>query len=179
MVDALSRGEQIIILRKGGISEGKGGFQLEVPRFWFMPTLYHQQREQVIPAAQVRYDAIAKDLPGPEVVRLEHWAEVVHWERLESLEAAERLKGQHIWRDEVITDRFDWGKQKAIFALAVRVYRAPQRVELPMKPEYGGCKSWIELLEDVSTEGSLPVITDAEFAAKMESFKTSLAGAVA
>ena len=179
MVDALSCGEQIIILRKGGISEGKGGFQVEVPRFWFMPTLYHQQREQVIPAAQVRYDAIAKDLPGADVVRLEHWAEVIHWERLESLEAAERLKGQHIWRDEVITDRFDWGKQKAIFALAVRVYRAPRCVELPMKPEYGGCKSWIELLEDVSTEGSLPVITDAEFAAKMESFKTSLAGAVA
>ncbi len=29
IVDALGRGDQILILRKGGISEGRGGFQIE------------------------------------------------------------------------------------------------------------------------------------------------------
>ncbi len=174
--DALGRGEQIIVLRKGGISEGKGGFQVEFPQFWFMPTLYHQQREQVIPSAQARYDEIAPDLPSPEVIRLEYWGEVIHWERVETLEAAQRLKGQHIWRDEVIAERFDWGKQKAIFALAVRVYRLPRRVELLMRPEYGGCKSWIELQEEVSTEGSLPVLDEGAFIEKMSRFKQSLEG---
>ncbi|MED5454303.1 MAG: DUF1802 family protein, partial [Verrucomicrobiota bacterium] len=29
VIDALGRGEQIIILRKGGIHEGKGGFQMD------------------------------------------------------------------------------------------------------------------------------------------------------
>ena len=174
VVDALGQGGQIVILRKGGISEGKGGFQVEHPRFLFWPTLFHQQRDQVVSSAQQRYDIIAPNLPSAEVVRLEHYAEVVHWERLESLEAAQRLKGQHIWREEVIAERFDWGKHKAIFALAVRVYRLPKRVELPVRPEYGGCKSWIELAEDISTDGAQAVLDEAAFAIKLKQFKQAL-----
>ncbi len=49
IVDALGRREQIIILRKGGISEGRDGFQMEHPQFLLFPTLYHQQRESVTP----------------------------------------------------------------------------------------------------------------------------------
>jgi len=174
VVDALGRGDQIIILRKGGISEGRGGFQVEHPAFLFWSTLFHQQREQVIPQAQSRFDEIAPDLPSPEVVRLEYFAEVVHWERLETLEAAQRLAGQHIWRPEVIAERFDWGRQKAIFALAVRVKRLSQRIELPMRPEYGGCKSWIELAQEISTEGAEPVLEEAVFAQKLQQFKQAL-----
>lgn len=174
VVDALGRGEQIIILRKGGISEGRGGFQVEHPAFLFWSTLFHQQREQVIPQAQSRYDEIAPDLPAPEVVRLEYFAEVVQWERLDTLDIAQRLAGQHIWRPEVIAERFDWGRQKAIFALAVRVKRLPQRIELPMRPEYGGCKSWIELAQDIATDGAKPVLDDAAFAEKLKRFKQSL-----
>lgn len=174
VVDALGQGEQIIILRKGGISEGRGGFQVEHPKFLFWPTLFHQQRDNVIASAQQRFDQIAPDLPSPEVVRLEYCAEVVHWERLDSLETAQRLQGQHIWRDEVIAERFDWGRQKAIFAMAVRVSRLPQRIELPVRPEYGGCKSWIELVEDVATDGAKPVLDEAAFAEKLERFKRTL-----
>ena len=39
IVDALGRGQQILILRKGGISEGPGGFQVEQPEFLLFPTL--------------------------------------------------------------------------------------------------------------------------------------------
>src|SRR5213594_4248551 len=110
VVDALGRGEQILILRKGGISEGRGGFKVEHPRFWFFPTLFHQQRESVIAPAQTRFDQIAPHLPKPDTLRLQFFAEVVAWQRLDSLEAAQRLRGQHIWRDEIIAQRFDWGR---------------------------------------------------------------------
>ncbi len=175
VVDALGRGEQILVLRKGGIAEGPGGFRVEHPRFLFFPTLYHQQRESVLPAAQTRYDVIAPGLPGPEVLRVEYCAEVVAWRRLDSLSAVERLRGQHIWRDEVLAERFDWGKQQAIFALAVRVSRLPQRIELPMLPAYGGCKSWIELAEDLATDAAQPVLAEAEFQVKLKQFETALA----
>lgn len=170
VVDALGRGEQIVILRKGGISEGRGGFQVEHPRFLFFPTLYHQQRENVQPHAQARYDEIAPQLPPPEVLRVEFCAEVVAWRAVETLAAAERLRGQHIWRDEVIADRFEWGKVKNIFALAVRVGRLPHRIELPMRTSYGGCKSWIELEQDIATEGARPVLSDNAFAEKLAAF---------
>src|SRR5262249_48062313 len=109
VVDALGRGEQIVILRKGGIAEGRGGFKMEHDKFLLVPTLFHQQRESVVPAAQARFDEIAPNLPGKDRVRLEFFAHVVAWRQLDSLDAAERLRGQHIWRDEVIAQRFEWG----------------------------------------------------------------------
>jgi hypothetical protein len=174
VVDALGSGEQILILRKGGIREGQGGFQVEHPQFWLFSTLFHQQRESVISPAQARFDAIASQFPPPDRLRIEFFAQVVEWQRLEALEDAQRLRGQHIWREQVIAERFDWGKSKNIFALAVRVARLPQAVELEMRPSYGGCKSWVELEREVDDATVVPVLTDDEFADKLATFRAAL-----
>jgi hypothetical protein len=171
VVDALGRGEQILILRKGGIHEGKGGFQVEHPRFWLFPTMFHQQRESVVPVAQARFDQIAPGFASADKVRIEFLADVVDWRRIESLEQAEALRGQHVWTDEVIAERFEWGRSKNIFALAVRVFRLPESVELPVLPEYGGCKSWIELAADIPAKEAVPVVNDQEFAEKLNDFR--------
>lgn len=173
VVDALGRGEQIIILRKGGISEGRGGFQIEHNRFFLFPTLFHQQREAVQPGAQQRYDVIAPKL-FPTSVQLEFFVEVVDWKFLDSHESALRLRGQHIWREEVIRERFDWGKSKSIYAMAVRVFQLPLPVELPMRADYGGCKSWVDFDTSISTDGAQPVLTDSEFNAKLDRFRSAL-----
>lgn len=174
VVDALGRGEQIIILRKGGISEGRGGFQVDYPKFLLFPTLFHQQRESVIPAAQARYDQIAPYFPDSSVLRLQYVAEVVSWRRVDSQEDVGRLQGQHIWRDEVIAERFDWGRQKNIHALAVRVSRLSMAVELPMLPSYGGCKSWIEIANDIEEGGREPVLSSEAFSEKLARFEAAL-----
>jgi hypothetical protein len=174
VVDALARGEQIVIFRKGGLREGRGGFHIEHPQFWLFPTLFHQQRESVVPAAQARFDQLAPEFPAPGVVRLEAFAQVAASRQLDQLETVRRLQGRHIWRDEVIADRFDWGRSKQIHALAVRVYRLAKPVELPMGPSYGGCKSRIELAEDVGVAGACPVLDDTDFCAKLEEFQNAL-----
>ncbi len=174
VVDALGRGEQIIILRKGGIAEGRGGFKVEHPEFLFFPTLFHQQRESVLPKAQQRFDEIAPTLPSPETLRLEYFAKVVDWRQLDSLPLAESLAGQHIWRDEVIRERFDWGKNKNIFAIALRIFRLPNRIELPMVPSYGGCKSWIEVEQEIATEDASPILSDEVFEQKLNQFRKSI-----
>ena len=171
IVDALGSGEQIIILRKGGISEARGGFQIEHERFLLFPTLFHQQRESVLPAAQRRYDMIAPGLSA-DVLRLEYFAEVVDWKFLDSLADAQRLGGQHVWREEVVRERFDWGKTKSIYAMAVRVFRLPQAVELPMRAEYGGCKSWIDLGASIATTGAQAALEEAAFQEKLEKFRS-------
>lgn len=173
VVDALGRGEQIIIFRKGGISEGRGGFQIEHNRFFLFPTLFHQQRDAVQPGAQLRYDVIAPKL-SPTSVPIEFFVELVDWKFLESCEAALRLRGQHIWREEVIRERFDWGKSKSIYAMAVRVFRLPWPVELPMRADYGGCKSWVDFDTSISTDGAQPVLTDSEINAKLDRFRSAL-----
>lgn len=174
VVDALGRGEQIIILRKGGLVEGAGGFKAEHSRFLLFPTLFHQQRESVVSSAQLRFDEITSSLPPKDCVRIEFFCELAAWQRLDFLAAAERLRDQHIWRDEVIAQRFDWGKDKNILALAVRVFRLPEVVELPMLEHYRGCKSWIALAQNISLDGAIPVLSDTGFAQKLALFRSAL-----
>ncbi len=176
VVAALGRGEQILILRKGGIAERRGGFKPEHERFLLFPTLFHQQRESVVPTAQARYDEIAPGLPGPETLRLKFTGEVVFVRQLQTLAEAERLKGLHIWRDELVAERFDWGQDKSLYVMAVRIRRLPQRIDLPMLPAYGGCKSWIETAVEVDDAAAVPVLSDAEFAAKLATVEKALAG---
>src|SRR5437870_6227885 len=99
VVDALGRGEQIVIFRKGGISEGRKGFSLEHEKFLLFPTLFHQQRESVLPRSQTRFDQILPNFPDQSRARIEFFAEVKAWKLLESLADAQRLRGQHIWED--------------------------------------------------------------------------------
>jgi hypothetical protein len=175
VVDALGRGDQILILRKGGISEGKGGFTIAHKMFLLYPTLYHQQRELVIPSAQSRYDEIAPDFPPKETVRIECVAEVIEWREVASLEIAHRLRDQHIWLDQVIEDRFEWGRDQKIFAIALRISRLTAPVEFPMREEYGGCKSWIEFEQDINITSATPVLNDAVFAERLAAFQAALA----
>lgn len=171
VVDALGRGEQILLLRKGGIHEGRVGFRPEHRRFLLFPTRYHQQRECVVPTAQTRFDQMQR--LSAEIVRLEFGAELVEARRLETLSQVKALRGQHIWQDEVVEQRFDWGKEKAIYALAARVFRLAAEVELPMDSAYGGCKSWITLERDIGTDAAVPVLDDAAFQGKLEEFLTA------
>jgi hypothetical protein len=174
VVDALGRGEQILVLRKGGIREGRDGFTVEHPEFLLFPTQFHQQRESVLPAAQARFDELTPHWPPPERVRIEYFAHTVEWRRLEALSDAERLRGQHCWRDEVIAERFEWGRRKDIFALALRVFRLPLPVELPVSPAYAGCKSWVELENDLSLTGATAVLDEPAFDRKLREFHAAL-----
>src|SRR5688572_26161560 len=107
VVDALTRGEQIFILRKGGIHEGRGGFKMEHSEFLFFPTRFHQQREGVLPSAQERFEKLSSTF-NSNTIPFDSLARVIECHQLENFEDVQRLAGQHIWRDEVIAGRFDW-----------------------------------------------------------------------
>jgi hypothetical protein len=175
IVDALSSGVQTIILRKGGISEGKGGFKVEHPEFLLFPTLFHQQRESVVTPAQVRYDQIAPAFPPPGILRIEAFARVARVETVTSLEQLASLRPFHIWRDEVVRERFDWSRQKLIHFLVVRTFRLVEPLEMPLLESYGGCKSWIELKQDIPAAAARPVLSDSEFEARLAQIAAVLA----
>jgi hypothetical protein len=163
IVDALGRGEQILILRKGGIHEGRGGFKPEHDRFVLFPTRFHQQREGVIERAQTRFDDLSAAWPPDGEVRLEYFAEATRTLWLPDRERALALRGQHLWRDEVVAAKADWGREEGLHAILVRVFRLPKPVTLPVLPSYGGCRSWIQLETDVDVSGAVPVLDDTVF----------------
>ena len=45
--------------------------------------------------------------------------------------------------------------------------------------EYGGCTSWVDILDRVNLDGLQPVLSDAEFGQRVEEIKGSLGRAVA
>jgi hypothetical protein len=84
-----------------------------------------------------------------------------------------------VWKPDVIEERFDWGRSKAIFALVVRTFRLQERVDLPMSLRYGGCKSWIELERDIDVSNARPVLSDDDFEGLLKRFNAALSSAPA
>ncbi len=163
VVDALEKGNQIVILRKGGIREGKAGFRVDSESFWLFPTQFHQQREAVIAPAQERYDRIKRADDDNDSLSIRSFAKVEQHLELESWDTISRLQALHIWREEVIKERFEWGQKKGLFLMIVRVYQLPTAIEMPMLKQYGGCRSWVELAPSMPAHGLRPVLDDRQF----------------
>jgi hypothetical protein len=170
---ALARGRQIVILRKGGIVEEGGEFKPDHPEFLLFPTYSHQSPESVTPDAEPWLHEMEAEQPDAGTVTFRHYAIVHQALRVKSLEAVKRLAGEHIWSDEIVEERFHrWREQ--IYALVVRVYALPAAVTLDLREDYTGCKSWVDLEEDVPTAGSKPVVADAEFIERADKVRSQL-----
>lgn len=167
IVDALGAGEQILILRKGGIAEGRGGFAVRASRFWLFPTQFHAQREKTKPAAAKWFsDASATSSAPAGEITLGYHAEVVHSAFLPDWDAIARLDPFHLWTEATIRERFDWAKPPGLHALVVRVHRLDTPIIVTPTAEMAGCKSWIELPYRFEAHPSAPVLDDALFEAR-------------
>ena len=68
-----------------------------------------------------------------------------------------------MWTPEYAESRFRWRPKKPLTVLILRTYLLPEPVELPYSEAYAGCRSWIELEDPVSTQGSRPALDDGGF----------------
>lgn len=167
VVDALGRGEQVLILRKGGIRETRGQFDIEHRDFWLFPTQYHEAERSIIPSKRPDLHAVSAKA-RQDSVDIEFFAVADPVIQIADIEQVGRLQGRHIWTENVLRDRFAFGREPGLHALLVRVYRRSAPARMPVRESYGGCKSWIELDEALSTDGLQPVLTDAEFATQRD-----------
>lgn len=165
--DALASGRQTILLRKGGIHEGRQGFSFAHESFFLFPTRFHaladQVREgevQVLPEWQVG-----------DVIRISHHVEAFLAVTLTCWDEVARLAPLHIYTEKTVRERFDWeGKGMAsgsIHVALVRVRKLAEPWEFSYEAKYGGCRSWVTLPEPPAAwlESATPVIGDAEFEA--------------
>jgi hypothetical protein len=156
---ALALGKQALILRKGGIAEDGGDFQIEHTRFWLYPTYTHQQRDGIKPEALPLLEQVEADRPPSGIVRLSHFAKITGVYHVRDLVSSLMLAHLHLWSEETVRKRFAY-QTPGLFVMPVRVYRAPTVVELPDTPAYQGCRSWVNLDQDVPTENASPVLSD-------------------
>lgn len=145
---ALASGRQDVILRKGGIVEPGGEFQAEHLEFLLLPTFLHQSPESLVPGARDLLRGIDADRPPEGTVVFRHVARVRTVVRVRSLGELAAYRDRHVWSDAVVAERFHRWKDE-LHVLIVDVAPLPSPVTVPWHESYGGCKSWVELQDDM------------------------------
>jgi hypothetical protein len=179
-VRALAEGDQLVTLRKGGIREAGKHFAIEHQRFFLYPTFDHQRsdlvrsshrpelrralEEAVWPDNEPPAGAIDSDggIPQPERVRIRAWADVAEAFVTTDPGVVGALAPFHVWTSDYAVKRLRWKPRHPLHVLTLRVHRLPRPVTVPVAPEYGGCRSWVELERELEFAGT-PVLSDSEF----------------
>ena len=158
---ALAAGRVSLLVRKGGISERRGGFDVEHRGFWIFPTAFHQNAAELDPA----FRDLLEDAPpvSRDEVRFRVFAEVAEAFRVESLEVMDRLAGLHPMAAETVKSRFEYKGRPYLHVILVRAYTLAEPVVIPNTLDYEGCVSWVTLEDEISTAGAVPVVADEEF----------------
>jgi hypothetical protein len=160
--DALADGSTALLLRKGGIREGQGGFAVEHRAFFLYPTNFHQDPEQLVPAAQDRLAMIPAPPAGSVPIAL--WAEVEAAWRVEALEPLERLAGLHLLAPATVEARFRYRDRPWLDVLLVRACTLERVQQIAERPEYAGCRSWVPLVEEIAPQECKSVLSEARLA---------------
>lgn len=167
---SLLEGHQIVLLRKGGLIEDTGDFDLKAKQFLIYPTYEHETERagdlQPCFGQWLREEEARKLTPGE--IRIEAAAEVSDVVRVGERQKLLNLAPQHIWSPQFIDGRYDWEPYKPVFVLLLRAYALASPQIIPVTRAYGGCRSWIDLDTPVSTLGAVPAISDERYARRRE-----------
>ena len=163
--EALGRGEQCILLRKGGIAEGRAGFGFRHTEFFLFPTYFHEQAERIRPLhAEVPAERTGK-IEMKFFVTLETSVALTKWATAIALEPF------HVLQPEVVWERFEYSEIPGIHVAFVRVYRLTQPWVIPKLRAYGGCRSWVNLLAIPDEAAREAVLSQAEHQARLQQFR--------
>jgi hypothetical protein len=156
--EALGDGRQSILLRKGGIAEGRAGFAFRHKEFFLFPTWFHEQlAKTILPDGT----SLPEELAGEIEIR---FAAVLEWTRLVTdLDRLAALREFHILQDSVVHERFHYDDKPGVQVALVRVFRLDPPRRIPKDQKFGGCRSWIEL-PDLDDCALVSVISDEEHA---------------
>jgi len=99
-------------------------------------------------------------------VRLAHYIEVPGAFRASRLEQVLELDALHVWSEATVRQRFAY-REPGLFVLPARVYAMAIPVDVANRPEYEGCKTWVDLGDTIPAAGT-PVISDRAFADVLE-----------
>jgi hypothetical protein len=174
---ALTDGRQTLLIRKGGIEEIKAGFQVTHRDFWLFPTYVHQNAGDLVPAVHAEFAGVQAAQPLARTIALQLYATVEDVVKVMDLERLRSLEGCHILSWDCVASRFQYRDKPGVHVMAVRVYRRPTVIRLQNTPDYDGCVSWVDLDEALATEGCAPVLSDAEFGARLADIRARLARA--
>ena len=177
--DAIGRGEQILLLRKGGIHEDGKDFRVIHREFLLYPTYEHQKADLLRTEHQPALEALLERPRNDEQIIFTHLAVAEEVLEVEDQRRVDDLAPHYIWTTGYAQSRLRWKPMLPLSVMLLRAYRLEAPVTVPWIPEYSGCTSWVEVLTDVLLGRLEPVLSDAEFRAQVDTIKGSLGLAMA
>lgn len=161
---ALGDGTQSIILRKGGIAEGREGFRFEHANFLLFPTGFHEQVQKLKVPANTPLPVLDENRHNL------HWAATVEWTReLSDWNQIQALAPHHLWQEDVIRERYEYDGRESISLAFLRVFALSAAHAFPHEPKYGGCRSWVKIPALSADTRQTPVLSDAMHQAREKS----------
>jgi len=162
-VAALAAGDQVLIVRKGGIGEKR--FELPHRRFYLFPTYAHQRPELVKPEARERFGDPLALREDPERLPLAVYAELVGAHPIADPEALAAIDHLHVLTADYAAERLRWRRKHPLWAAILRVWTVEPVPVLEDAPSHGGCVSWVELPSAIAAPQALrPALDDDAFA---------------
>lgn len=163
VLEAMARGEQHVMIRKGGLIEPSAGFEVLSPVFALYPTFEHQAVNYVRESFRGYFEAASARRAPEGTVSFELIGQAVLSQASTDPAVVGRLEPFHIYNEAFLTQRLKWQPEMPLMVVVVRAWRLPRPVTIPVAPSYAGCKSWVGLDAPVSLLGAEPVLSDAEF----------------
>lgn len=161
-IAALAAGDQVLIVRKGGIGEKR--FELPHPAFYLFPTYAHQRPELVKPGARERFGDPLARRDDPARLPLAVYAELVDSHAIADPQALAAIDHLHVLTPDYAEERLRWRRKHPLWAAVLRVWTVDAPPVLDAEA-HGGCVSWVELPDDIGPPASLaPALDDAAFA---------------
>jgi hypothetical protein len=169
-VNALESGKTIMLLRKGGIHERGGRFKVAHQQVLLYPTSEHQQPFLLKPEYA---NLVCSVTPGwhPETVNIGSWAEITDILAVSDESVVNALLPFHIWNEHFQRERLKWKPLEPLYILLLRTYKLPAAPSIPYLPKYGGCKSWIDLTQEISLEGAEPILSEQNYSQLVEEIR--------
>src|SRR5436190_15076761 len=147
-VKALREGRQVLLVRKGGISEESRHFKIVSDRFLFFPTYEHQRADLLQPEFQDDLTAVLAEPRDPATVRFDTFAELTDLFEIAEPAQVEALAPYYCFSTQYAEERLRWKPRHPLLVMAIRAYRLKQPLDVAARPEFGGCKSWLPLDAD-------------------------------
>jgi hypothetical protein len=170
--EALATGRQSLLLRKGGIHERNGRFEVEHGEFWLFPTRFHQNPDEVREDARPLLKQVANETPPADTVRLSLYAVVEEVLELSQESLLPRLAELQILAEQTLVERFRY-RRSTLYVLPVRIYRRSEPLTLAESPHFAGCRTWVDLGQELSSEALIPVLGDAAYASQMQAIRSA------
>jgi hypothetical protein len=159
VIEAIGRGQQVILVRKGGIADPS--FGVDAPQFYLYPTYFHQGESDARPS-----------------VMITHWCEVArNWE-IRDLELLYRLGPLVSMPKETLDARYRFRPNQALHVIGIRSFELASPQTIAFRDSYVGCRSWISIDDEIDIAGSRPVLSERDLQKKLDEVDSLIAAAV-